>query len=30
MEYLDVYLYDSKIGILSSDNGRMAFGNLKK
>lgn len=25
MEYLDVYLYDRKIGILSSDNGRMAF-----
>ncbi len=29
MEYLDVYLYDRKIGILSSDNGRMAFGNSK-
>lgn len=25
MEYLDVYLYDRKIGLLSSDNGRMGF-----
>ena len=25
MEYLDVYLYDGKIGVLSSDNGRMEF-----
>ena len=30
MEYQDIYLYDRKIGILSSDNGRMAFGDLKK
>ncbi len=25
MEYLDVYLYDRKVGVLSSDNGRMEF-----
>ena len=25
MDYLDVYLYDRKVGVLASDGGRMSF-----